>query len=278
MKPTIINGDCIEVLSGDQISDVALTFLDPPFNQGKEYEACRDDLHEGEYWDWMARVCKLVFDRTIDGGAVYFMHREKNAARVISCLEEAGWEFQNLIIWKKKTSAVPSKVRFGKAYQIIVFAIKGENVQVFNRLRIDPPVPPGYEERPNGIFVTDIWDDIRELTSGFYADAEAYRDSDNKRIHYYQTPIRVLQRIILSSTKPNDLVFDPFAGTGTTLVVAKQLCRRSIGVELDGTYAGLIKERIGVLRDADDLIRFRNEYHCTDGLPEMLGEAARVLG
>ena len=94
----------------------------------------------------------------------------KKTESVLRCLRESGWTFQNLIIWKKKTSAVPGMKRFGKHYQIIAFATKGERPRVFHRLRINPPLPLGYKyERENGMFVTDVWDDIRELTSGYFA-------------------------------------------------------------------------------------------------------------
>src|SRR3989338_3229794 len=97
------------------------------------------------------------------GGAIYFMQREKNTEYVL----------QNLIIWKKKTSAVPCSNKFGKHYQIIAFATKGKNPRVFNRLRINPPLPPAYKyEREDGMYVTDVWDDIRELTSGYFAGDE----------------------------------------------------------------------------------------------------------
>ena len=56
----------------------------------------------------MRDVCKEVYALTPDGGAIYFMQREKNSEFVLRCLRESGWTFQNLIVWKKKTSAVPA--------------------------------------------------------------------------------------------------------------------------------------------------------------------------
>ena len=109
-----------------------------------------------------------MYTLTSNGGAIYFMQREKNTEYVLQCLRNTGWTFQNLIIWKKKTSAVPGTKRFGKHYQVIAFATKGKTPRVFNRLRIDPPLPVGYKhERENGMYVPDVWDDIRELTSGY---------------------------------------------------------------------------------------------------------------
>ena len=149
------------------VPEIDLAFLDPPFNQDKTYNAWDDNLPPAKYWEWMREICAKVYALTSDGGAIYFMQREKNTEFVLRCLRDTGWVFQNLIIWKKKTSAVPGLKRFGKHYQVIAFATKGKTPRIFHRLRIDPPLPAGYKyARKNGMFVTDVWDDIRELTSG----------------------------------------------------------------------------------------------------------------
>ena len=253
-------------------SALDLTFLDPPFNQAKDYASHDDDMPEDEYWNWMQQVCRAIYEQTSDGGAIYFMQREKNSEHVLSCLRAAGWSLQNLIIWKKLTSAVPMSRRFGKQFQIIAYATKGSRARVFNRLRIDPPLPANYKhKRANGMFVTDIWDDIRELTAGYFAGDEALRDVEGSRFHKQQSPIALLLRILLSSTQVGDTVFDPFAGTGTTLVVARQLSRRGLGVEIDPDNAECIRERLGEIRSADDIQRFRDDYRFTENLNEFWG-------
>ena len=104
-------------------------------------------MKEKEYWNMMKNVCKMVHEKTLDGGAMYFMHREKNLIKILNILNETGWYFQNLIIWKKKTSAVPMSYRYGKNYQVIVFATKTQTPMTFNRLRIDTPPPPQLQIR-----------------------------------------------------------------------------------------------------------------------------------
>ncbi len=147
----------------------------------------------------MQTVCARVRELTAEGGAIYFMQREKNTEAVLKCLRETGWTLQNLIIWTKRTSAVPNTIRFGKQYQIIAFATKGKRPRVFNRLRIDLPLRPEHRySREDGVFVTDVWDDIRELTSGYFAGDEALRDNNGERIHKQQSPVALLLRIILS--------------------------------------------------------------------------------
>lgn len=269
MRYEIIQADCEQFLKQAVYEKFDLTFLDPPFNQRKEYQSHNDDMASSEYWDWMKRVCKLIFDHTSLGGAIYFMQREKNAQFVLETLQSTGWTFQNLIIWKKKTSAIPCEARFGKHYQIIAFATKGKTPRIFNKLRIDPPllVTEKYE-RPKGMYVTDVWDDIRELTSGYFAGDEPLRLDNGERLHKQQSPVQLLTRIILSSSKVGDMVFDPFAGTGTTLVVARQLQRDSLGIEIDATNVSFIKNRLSKIRYSDSILKYRNDYFFTENLNE----------
>jgi len=273
MKANIVNGDCIGYLkSYSEPRLIDLTFLDPPFNQAKKYELHDDNLPEDAYWYWMQQVCELLYQRTTEGGVVYFMQREKNMEFVLRCLRETGWIFQNSIIWKKLTSAVPSNLRYGKGFQIIVVATKGKRPRIFNRLRITPPLPANYKfDRKNGMYVTDVWDDIRELTSGYFAGDEALRRDNGERAHKQQAPIALLLRIILASSQPGDTVFDPFAGTGTTLVVAQQLGRHGFGTEIDPTHVALIKTRLDHIRNIDKVNRWLQDYIHTADLPVIWG-------
>ena len=269
----IIKDDCLKVLPSLR-AEIDLTFLDPPFNQQKDYASYNDDLPENEYWKMMREVCSQIFRLTSAGGAIYFMQREKNAESVLRVLRETGWTLQNLIIWKKMTSAVPSAVRYGKAFQIIAFATKEARPRVFNRLRINPPLLKHHKyERENGMFLTDVWDDIRELTSGYFAGDEAIRNEKGERFHRQQSPIALLLRIILSSSKPGDFVIDPFAGTGTCAPVAEQLKRNSINIEIDAENAKCIENRLASIRAADSIERFFEDYRYTENLAEIWGKS-----
>lgn len=272
-SPLVIHDDCLRWLRSRDSSSTSfdLTFLDPPFNQGKEYDSHFDSMPDAEYWSWMGSVCEEVHRLSSDGAAIYFMQREKNAEEVLRVLRESGWTFQNLIVWRKKTSAVPGLKRFGKSFQVIAFATKGERPRLFNRLRIDPPLPAGYAEREGGIFVTDVWDDIRELTSGFYAGSEPLRDVDGERLHKQQSPISLLTRIVLSSSMPGDTVLDPFAGTGTTLCVSRGLSRIGVGIEKSAQNVRCITRRLHAWRPEDDVSQLRDDYEYTPGLDEIWG-------
>ena len=276
MSFRIMQGDCEELLQEeilhkiDFFREIDLTFLDPPFNQAKYYASHDDNMPEEEYWQWMKRVLKKIYQFTSSGGAIYFMQREKNIEYVLRCLRASGWTFQNLIIWKKMTSAIPSQIRYGKQYQIIAFATKGKRPRVFNKLRIDPPPPANYKyKRDGGIYITDVWDDIRELTSGYFAGKEPLRGENGERLHRQQSPVQLLLRIILSSSNPGDLILDPLAGTGTTTVVSEQLERNSISIELDAKNTEEIRMRSSAQRAADDVSQYYEYYHYTADLERL---------
>ena len=270
-KYSIHNVNCLSWLKKYQDSNIDLTFLDPPFNQGKEYRHFDDNLSENEYWQFMSNILKEIYSISKNGAGIYFMQREKNTQFVLESLKSTGWIFHNLIIWKKKTSAVPCKNKFSKSYQIIAYATKGEKANTFNKLRISPPLPPNYKyERENGLYLTDVWDDIRELTSGYFASEEAIREKDNSRFHKQQTPIALLLRILLSSSKVNDLILDPFAGTGTTLITAKQLNRNSIGLEIDPKNVECMAARLKEIKKGDEIDKYLDNYKYTKNLSEIV--------
>ncbi|MBD3192614.1 MAG: hypothetical protein GF308_18380 [Candidatus Heimdallarchaeota archaeon] len=175
-----------------------------------------------------------------------------------------------MIIWKKLTSAVPQKYRFGKQYQIIAFFTKGKRPRIFHRLRIDLPLEPHHKfERENGVYATDLWTDIRELTAGYFAGDEALRDEDDNRLHKQQAPVALLTRIILASSNVGDLILDPFSGTGTTGVVAKQLNRRSINIEIDPKNVEIINMRLKDDLGGDDISELRHYYRFTKKLDKI---------
>jgi site-specific DNA-methyltransferase (adenine-specific) len=282
-------GDSRQIIQ--EVHKTDLTFLDPPFNQGKEYEYHDDNLAEQDYWKMMYEVCKDLFAVTNDGGALYFMQREKKCEDVLRVMREAGWAFQNLIIWKKFTSAAaPSNIRHAKHYQIIAYGTKGVKPKTFNKLRIDPPRLAHHKyDRDNGMFVTDLWDDIKELTAGYFSGDEALRKSPEyqliradyggyivktvePRFHKQQSPLALLTRIILTSSNPGDWVFDPFAGTGTTGVAAHQLGRHFTCIDIDPKNVECIKGRIANARKPDDVSRYKADYKCTADLDKIWGK------
>lgn len=273
---TVICGNSINILQ--TISEkIDLTFMDPPFNQQKDYALHNDDMPQEQYWEMMKDVCRSIYGITNEGGCLYFMQREKNTEDVLRVMRETGWIIQNLIIWKKKTSAVPVSGKYSKQYQIIAYAAKGPHAKTFNRLRINPELPASYKfERENGIFVTDVWDDIRELTSGYFAGDEAIRNEKGERFHKQQSPIALLLRIILTSTQAGDIVLDPFAGTGTSAIVSLQTKRKSISIEIDPNNINCIKSRLADIRESDSIQKYYKDYTCTENLQKIWDGTGKI--
>ena len=276
MDAQIHRANCAEWLKNAPADGFHLSFLDPPFNQGKDYRLFNDKQDAAVYWEWMTDILAETRRATAPGGWVYFMQREKNAEFVLRALRESGWTLQNLVIWKKMTSAVPSARKFGLQYQVIASAVNGRAPRMFNRLRMRPMPRPHHKRPPSpdgGVYVTDVWDDIRELTSGYFAGPEALRNENGERFHKQQAPLALLGRIVLSSSAPGDVVFDPFSGTGTTLVAAAMTGRRGIGVEVDPINVQCVRKRVKAPRNADvsAMKKVRNCYAPTENFFSIWG-------
>jgi DNA modification methylase len=108
----IYQNDCLEWLREVSDTEIHLTFVDPPFNQGKEYKYFNDAQPQEQYWNWLKEILSQIYRITVRGGAIYFMQREKNTEQVLRILRETGWTFQNLIIWKKKHPPSPAILDF----------------------------------------------------------------------------------------------------------------------------------------------------------------------
>jgi len=200
------------------------------------------------------------------------MHREKNVRQIFESMEKAGWTFRNLIIWRKMSFPSPFNTLLSKRYQIIWYGTKGDKPRAFNKLKIDAPMLSWHKEFGNvGVPVDDLWYDIREMTAGYLAGKELLKDKNGDKAHYQQMPLALPLRAILMSTMPNDLVLDPMMGSGTTLVAASQLNRRSIGIEIDPKNVGLAKRRLDYIRPADNIEKYFSKYSHTKNINEIWG-------
>lgn len=87
-KYRIFQKDCLEWLHENNESSIHLTFIDPPFNQGKEYRYFNDAQPDEQYWNWLRDILTQIYKITVGGGAIYFMQREKNTEQVLRILRE----------------------------------------------------------------------------------------------------------------------------------------------------------------------------------------------
>jgi site-specific DNA-methyltransferase (adenine-specific)/modification methylase len=236
---------------------IDLIFADPPYNlSGKNLSLIGNktggDFNKiNEKWDIMnyeeycqftfewINLCKKVLKKT---GSIYISCSFHNLGEVIMNLKKNNFFIKNIITWKK-TNAMPNitKRTFTHSTEFIVWAVKGSN-WIFNYKdikRINNEVTKEGEKKQ----MRDVWE--IPVVQGH----ERLKDKNNKTIHPAQKPEELLKRIITASSNENNVVLDPFAGTGTTLAVAEKLHRYWIGIEKERKYIDAINVRLVSIRD-----------------------------
>lgn len=245
----ILLGDCIETMRQLPSACAELVFADPPYNLQLEGELLRpnntrvDGVHHD--WDKFASFADYdAFTRAWLGecrrllkpdGAVWVIGSYHNIFRLGAALQDLGFWILNDVIWLK-TNPMPNFKgrRFTNAHETLIWAARGpgsrytfhyDSVKAFNddvQMRSDWLIP---------------------ICSG----PERLKDDGGRKAHPTQKPEALLNRILLASTNPGDLVIDPFFGTGTTGAAARRLRRRFIGIERDPDYVRAAEERIAAV-------------------------------
>ena len=244
---TIIQGDCLEVMQTFPDKSVDLIFADPPFNVGKDYGAGVKGDSRIDYRDWCAGWITECFRVLKDTGSFYHMTIPKHLEWKMPIMAKFG-QFINLIIWRN-VSATHNKRSFWGEYQPIM--VYGKTDQwLFNTyaeiydcgFRRWGGYSEGSEFKGQ---MKDRWDDIPFVYAGSITHKEAYlKTGTNEKEHPCQMPEGIAKRAILFSSNENDLVLDPFLGSGTTAVAAKRLYRHWIGIELSEKYCELARKRV----------------------------------
>jgi modification methylase len=244
---SIIIGDCIEALAKLPDKSVDLVFADPPYNLQLGGDLLRPDNSKvdavDDEWDhfasfeaydsftraWMAQ-CQRVLK---DDGALWVIGSYHNIFRVGQALQDLGFWILNDVIWRK-TNPMPNfkGTRFTNAHETLIWAAKsrGSRRYTFN-----------YDAMKMAN------DDVQMRSDWTFALAtgeERIKDEFGAKGHPTQKPEALLSRLILASTRPGDLILDPFFGSGTTGAAAKRLGRRYIGIEREPRYAALAEARI----------------------------------
>ena len=239
---TIYCIDCIKGLQQIDNDSVDLIFADPPFNLGKKYGNYNDKRDDYYEWchDWIG-CCRKVLKST---GSIYIMNVQQNIWMIQKSLEDYGFLFRNIIIWKN--SSMPVKNRFCINYQPILFYTKSKKYTFHYdaEKHISNAVIP-WGRKNKGFRMIDQWNDIPFVPGGCMASKEAILKKDSKaKAHPCQMPIKLIERILKFSTNKNDIVIDPFIGSGTTAVACKKLQRHFIGFEINPEYVKIAKKRL----------------------------------
>ncbi|HEX4294292.1 MAG TPA: site-specific DNA-methyltransferase [Rhizomicrobium sp.] len=249
----IIQGDCIEAMRALPEGCADLIFADPPYNLQLKNELRRPDNSKvdavDDAWDqfssfadydkftraWLAAARRALKDT----GAIWVIGSYHNIFRVGATLQDLGFWILNDVVWRK-TNPMPNfrGRRFTNAHETMIWAAKGEkhsytfNYEAMKALNDD-------------LQMRSDWN--LPICSG----NERLKDADGGKAHSTQKPESLLHRVIVSSTKPGDVVLDPFFGSGTTGAVAKRLGRRFIGIERDSEYVKVARRRIASIVPAE---------------------------
>jgi modification methylase len=247
----VLVGDCIALMARLPAASVDLVFADPPYNLqlGGELLRPNNSRVDGveEAWDRFADFA--AYDRFtrawLEGarrilkpdGALWVIGSYHNIFRVGSQLQDIGFWILNDIVWRK-TNPMPNfrGRRFTNAHETLIWAAKSEESRYTFNYDAMKALNEALQMRSDWLF---------PLCGG----PERLKQ-DGKKAHPTQKPEALLHRVLLASTKPGDLVLDPFFGTGTTGAVAKRLGRRFIGIERDRDYAMLAMKRVAAVEPA----------------------------
>ncbi len=239
-------GDAIAELKKLPEESVDLVFADPPYNLQLDKDLLRpnntqvDGVHHD--WDkfkdfaaydefsraWLGACRRLLKPN----GALWVIGSYHNIFRVGTHLQDLGYWILNDVVWRK-TNPMPNfrGTRFTNAHETLIWASKDpQSRYTFN-----------YES------MKALNDDLQMRSDWFIpicGGPERLKNDDGKKAHPTQKPEALLNRVLLASTKPGDVVLDPFFGTGTTGAVAKKLGRHWIGIERDPDYLKVAQDRI----------------------------------
>ena len=246
-----INADLLTVLPllPDEFAD--LIIIDPPYNLtknfgGKVFNGRKDSAYEEYLETWFSSVCKKLKSN----GSLYLCGDWKCTAALQRVMEKE-LTVLNRITWQREKGR-GAKANWKNGMEDIWFGVKDPDSYYFNldavkiKRRVIAPYreggkggkPKDWEESEEGNFrltcPSNFWDDI---SVPFWSMPE---NTD----HPTQKPEKLYAKLILASSKPGDLVFDPFLGSGTASVVAKKLGRHWCGIELCEEYCLLAEKRL----------------------------------
>jgi site-specific DNA-methyltransferase (adenine-specific) len=257
-----------------------LVILDPPYNLTKNYNGHIFHAKEAEaYATWFDEVISSLMPLLRPAATVYACSDWQTSTLIFPVLDKY-FHVRNRITWEREKGR-GAKANWKNNTEDIWFCTVGDDYhfdveavklkrRVIAPYRTDDGEPKDWEESENGNYrlthPSNIWSDI---TVPFWSMPE---NTD----HPTQKPEKLIAKLILASSRPGDLVFDPFLGSGTTAVVAKKLGRRFCGIEMDRDYCCWALKRIK-LAEADAGIQGYSEgvFWERNSLSEQKGQKVR---
>ncbi len=245
----ILQGDCLDLLPTLPAASVDLVFADPPYNLQLQQELFRPNRTKvdavDDEWDqfgsfqayddfsrrWLS-ACRRVLK---DSGAIWVIGTYHNIFRLGAILQDLGYWILNSVVWVK-TNPMPNfrGVRFTNAHETLIWACLHKGARhTYN--------PPAMKNLNDDLQMRSDW--VIPLCTG----EERIKDPTGKKVHPTQKPEALLYRVLMASTRPGDVVLDPFFGSGTTGAMAKKLGRRWIGIEREPRYVEIANQRIAAV-------------------------------
>lgn len=243
----IYHADCLVGLNEVADSSVDLIFADPPYNIGKKFSEFKDSWpSDQDYAEWCFLWLDACLRKLKSTGSLYVMTSTQAMPYLDLWLRDR-LTIMSRIVWHYDSSGVQARRYFGSLYEPIVFCVKDPKNYVFNADEIEVEARTGAvrklidyrKETPAPYKTTKI------PGNTWYIPRVRYRMPEYED-HPSQKPEALLERIIRASSKPGDLVLDPFGGTFTTSAVAQRLGRRSISIESQSEFVKIGLRRLGI--------------------------------
>ena len=265
----VYEGDCLEGLSEVEPASVDLVFADPPFNIGYEYDVYDDQRSQEEYLQWSRQWMAAVSTVLKPSGTFWLAIGDEFAAQLKLIAEnDVGFSCRSWVIWYY-TFGVNCVQGFSRSHTHLFHFVKDPQNFTFNHdnpavrvLSARQLVYADNRANSKGRLPDNTWilrpQDVPRpgfdpMHDTWYFARVAGTFKEREGFHGCQMPEQLLGRIVRVSSNPRDLVLDPFAGSGTTLAVAKKLGRQWLGIELSSDYVARIKSRIDGCQGGDKL-------------------------
>jgi modification methylase len=244
---TIIKGDCVAALEALPDHSIDAIFADPPYNlqlggalhrpDQSLVDAVDDDWDQFasfQAYDAFTRAWLLACRRVLKpNGTIWVIGSYHNIFRVGAMLQDLNFWLLNDIVWRK-TNPMPNFKgrRFQNAHETMIWASRDAKAKSYT-FNYD-----ALKASNDDVQMRSDW--LFPICSG----GERLKGEDGKKVHPTQKPEALLARVIMASTKPGDVILDPFFGTGTTGAVAKRLGRNFVGIEREQDYIDAASARI----------------------------------
>ena len=262
----LVNGDCIAGMGKLPEGSVDLAFADPPFNIGYEYDVYEDKRAAEEYLDWTRQWGGALVGALKPTGTFWLAIGDDFAAELKMIFQrELGLTCRSWCLWYY-TFGVNCKFKFSRSHTHLFHFVKDRRSFTFNHEAIRVPsarqlVYADARSNPTGRLPDDTWIlRPQDVPEGFQADEDVWyfprvcgTFKERAGWHGCQMPEQLLGRIIRASSNEGELVMDPFAGSGSTLIVAKKLGRKYLGFELSEKYAKNVRERLDAVTAGERL-------------------------